>query len=92
MIIFFYRDRATGKITKIHENGMNWTPAEIEEEIANFNRTSRSQTVHVAEIEEGSIFEHLYKLAMQKKPQSAAIGNALEAIREAERALQMLEV
>ena len=80
MIVIYYRDNNTGKITGYHGSKAEWSVPEIERRIDDFNKTGNS-TAGYAVFPDSGIEAFLFNAANENK------GCAREAVEDALRAL-----
>lgn len=94
MTLIYYRKKDTGEITQHHAAPDDWTPEIVKERIDQYNsETHRKTTVNAVQVEAGS-FEAYLLDRLEKKYRLAkeAIQEAVDAIDEARRCINSLEV
>ena len=66
MIIIYYRDRQTGKYTRVHENRQGHTMADLEPLIENYNKCGNTDTVGAVEVADDSLEAFLFGTRNQR--------------------------
>ena len=90
MKVVFYRDQ-DGNIGNCHGVPDDWSEAELQDRVNTFNAQAPTPQAYIEDIKDGSLEQFLFmKFRDRKKDRSEAIRCALEAIQEAEDAVESL--